>query len=335
MKLLKRKLEVAESKLKSNNNEVIPSGIVSYNNQKEFINKIKTHVERFSKGEISYLPPIWNTPQDPAERNDAHLSSWFIKKVVLWIPELRFKRDFRNKRPYCPCCEKDDKVVSHGWKCNRCSTKISIRRSNASDEDVDTDSSADEEGNENLRGTFRCWDEDVLNSFPAHVKKSFPFIITNDLAVEASILDRLVTSCLSGGGFQPEENLYKERHKKHFMEQQLRYYSWCLERERDYKDKVTNRIPGFSLENLPVVESFGNWDTKDGWNGSCFSDNYLRELLVNSFKQPFTKSTINGIEKDITKEDYYCLSQQHMSGVAGMCPLNLLLLLFKNFYLLL
>jgi hypothetical protein len=152
-------------------------------------------------------------------------------------------------------------------------------------------------------------DDMFLMSLPGFINKNLEFVFTHRAGIHKKLIRRLVHDLVSGKGFGPAHSLIEEDHLERFTRLKSQYYSLKVNEGR------FNATAG-------TLSDFGEFRSKDKYNGYCSSVNYLKTVFENYFSQPiydvdaFTDNheLQNEVRTNWTRELYLHRYQQMIDG---------------------
>jgi len=203
-------------------------------------------------------------PPDPLKSKPFDVAAWYKTKVFVCAP---FDID-SSFMPFCPRC--NGTQYSHrGWS--------GFRRV------VDVDRVCHAVTRRYLCKNGACgveylaWDQDILSRAPAHIRLTFPVILTHRLAVTEAVFE-LMRSCLDAGtGPGPYTSLIQEQHRRRYDRCRLAYMA-RVSALRNPPQTGQESMHALELKQEPPV--FSAFDDPEGFGGICVSAKYLRTMYT-------------------------------------------------------
>ena len=124
------------------------------------------------------------------------------------------------------------------------------------------------------------WDERILECAPAHIRMTFPVILTHRLAVTEAVFDQM-RSCLDAGtGSEPFAKMIEEQHRRRYDRCRLAYLSRVSALRKSPQTGQTSMDP--ELQKEPPV--FSAYDDPEGFGGVHVTAKYLRTLYTSCMR---------------------------------------------------
>jgi len=271
---------------------------------------------------------LWVHPPDPT-RGFPDLQTYWLQPVFIWIPEFFWPDDFPKGRLPCPNCKIDTHVTSEGWNKNtryvilqdRCCRLLSFRyKCNACDQtlkqsktklnSLNLDRTPD---NEKIFASFNAFDDRVLQLMPAHIRSSFPFIMTARSGIQLTLIDKLADDLMFGKGFKGTQDYIIQSHLTRFHQLEKNYYSHMA----SYRSRYLQPSGQQSLSNktalLQCPKPFGTFDDADGYDGHYPSEHFLNDVWKIWFSCREVMYSAKE-KKYFTREQYLHRRQQLVDG---------------------
>jgi len=130
--------------------------------------------------------------------------------------------------------------------------------------------------NDSCGAEFLGWDEDIVARAPAHIRMTFPVILTHRLAVTEAVFE-LMRSCLDAGtGPGPFSKIIEEHHRRRYDRCRLAYMARVSALRRSPQSGQTS-LDAQLYHEPPVFSAF---DDPEGYGGVRVTVKYLRTLYA-------------------------------------------------------
>lgn len=125
--------------------------------------------------------------------------------------------------------------------------------------------------------SFNAWDAGVLAKMDDFVSNEFPFIVTHQNAISKTLVNRLADDLVAGKGFSATSNFIRQAYMTTYMKSHRSYVSLANRRRRQ-------RAVLFGSDDADVPR-FGEFGDRLGFNSSCPSEHYLRDIWHKWFSE--------------------------------------------------
>jgi len=204
-------------------------------------------------------------PPDPVIAAKPHdVAAWYKTKLFTCAP---FDID-SSFLPFCPRCNSTE-YWHRGWS--------GFRRV------VDVDQVCHAVTRRYLCKNDSCaveylgWDQDILARAPAHIRATFPVILTHRLAVTEAVFE-LMRSCLDAGtGPGPFAKMIEEHHRRRYDRCRLSYLARVSALRHPPQSGQTSMHARELNQEPPVFSAF---DDPEGYGGIRVSARYLRSVYT-------------------------------------------------------
>jgi hypothetical protein len=261
-------------------------------------------VEESIDPELKTLASCWIIAPDPVCLNYADdklkdepvmIATFLLQDVFMWFPALMFGLDGYPRCRYCGvhdpkfvrikdwlparrvvCADRVVHLIGPRYQCTLCDNK-----------------------------TFNCFNADVLKRYPAHIRESFPFLLTWRKGICNSVVTNLYASRAYGQSVQNFRERIIEQHKLRYHIRELQYYALASTRwaygGADGADVYVETPPRYP-----------EWSTE---NGVKVSEKFINKVWEKTFRERSVLTDCNVEERlGITRQMYYSRRQQFIDG---------------------
>ena len=204
------------------------------------------------------------SPPNPSTIKIPDPNIYYLKSVIIWVPEWHWRPFFPHENITCPCCNQskhtepkeyvtrhvildDDWAVLLGrrYKCRTCfpifeNTKKKNKPESSkilfTEPSENADHETDDENNDPLddtvddstrgmKGTFNTWDEGVLENLPSFIRRNFQFLLTKRSGILKTIVDSIVNDVINGKSFKAAQGRLSHQHRKKYFNSHIQYLS--------------------------------------------------------------------------------------------------------------